>query len=47
MYQPKGGARYSASILPGRQVSLAFRVSGFVTASSRIGGLAAWNPVTS
>jgi len=31
MYQPKSSTRYSASILPGRQVSLAFRVSGVVT----------------
>src|SRR5262249_37766880 len=38
LYQPKTGARYSASILPGRQVSLAFRASGFVTAIQRIGG---------
>ncbi len=38
MYQPKSGARYSASILPGRQVSLAFRVSGFVTDIRRLGG---------
>ena len=37
MYQPKSGARYSASILPGRQVSLAFRVSGFVTDIRRVG----------
>ena len=40
VYQPKGGARYSATILPGRQVSLAFRVSGFVTDLHRIGGRA-------
>lgn len=38
MYQPKSSARYSASILPGRQVSLAFRVSGFVTDIHRMGG---------
>ena len=37
LYQPKSGARYSASILPGRQVSLAFRVSGFVTDVRRVG----------
>jgi len=37
LYQPKGGGRYSASILPGRQVSLAFRVSGLVTDIHRIG----------
>src|SRR6185436_7226137 len=30
MYQPKEGDRYSASIAPGRQVTLAFRGSGFV-----------------
>jgi len=30
MYQPTGGGRYSASIVPARQVSLAFRVSGIV-----------------
>jgi RND family efflux transporter MFP subunit len=30
MYQPKEGERYSASIAPGRQVTLAFRGSGFV-----------------
>ena len=38
MYQPKAGGRYSATIMPGRQVSLAFRVSGIVTATHRIGG---------
>jgi multidrug efflux system membrane fusion protein len=37
LYQPKGGGRYSASIMPGRQVSLAFRVSGLVTEIHRIG----------
>jgi multidrug resistance efflux pump len=37
LYQPENGARYSASILPGRQVSLAFRVSGFVTGIQRVG----------
>jgi RND family efflux transporter MFP subunit len=37
LYRPETGARYSASILPGRQVSLAFRVSGFVTGIHRIG----------
>jgi multidrug efflux system membrane fusion protein len=37
-YQPKNGARYSATILPGRQVSLAFRVSGLVTSIHRVGG---------
>ena len=30
MHQPKAGERYSASIAPGRQVNLSFRVSGFV-----------------
>jgi RND family efflux transporter MFP subunit len=30
VYQPKGGGRYSATILPGRQVALSFRVSGIV-----------------
>ena len=29
-YQPKGGGRYSATILPGRQVTLSFRVAGLV-----------------
>jgi RND family efflux transporter MFP subunit len=29
-YKPSGGQRYSASVLPNRQVNLAFRVSGFV-----------------
>ena len=38
MYQPKGGGRYSATIMPGRQVSLAFRVSGIVTGIHRMGG---------
>ncbi len=38
LYQPKAGGRYSASITPGRQVSLAFRVSGIVTGLHRIGG---------
>src|SRR5262249_20663050 len=38
MYQPKGGGRYSASIMPGRQVSLAFRVSGIVTSLHRVAG---------
>jgi multidrug efflux system membrane fusion protein len=37
LYQPTAGARYSASILPGRQVTLAFRVSGFVTGIQRVG----------
>lgn len=38
VYQPKAGGRYSASIVPGRQVSLAFRVSGIVTDIHRLGG---------
>ena len=38
VYQPKGGGRYSASIVPGRQVTLAFRVSGIVTDIHRVGG---------
>jgi multidrug efflux system membrane fusion protein len=37
-YRPKTGGRYSASILPGRQVSLAFRVSGLVASVNRMGG---------
>jgi multidrug efflux pump subunit AcrA (membrane-fusion protein) len=37
VYQPKGGGRYSASIVPGRQVSLAFRVSGIVTDIHHLG----------
>ena len=37
LYQRRAGGRYSASIMPGRQVNLAFRVSGFVTAVHRIG----------
>jgi RND family efflux transporter MFP subunit len=36
-YQPKNGARYSATIFPGRQVNLAFRVSGLVTGIHRVG----------
>jgi multidrug efflux system membrane fusion protein len=38
VYQPRDGGRYSASITPGRQVSLAFRVSGIVTEIHRLGG---------
>lgn len=38
MYQPRGGGRYSATIMPGRQVSLAFRVSGIVTGTHRVSG---------
>lgn len=37
MYRPSSGARYSASILPGRQVNLSFRVSGFVTNIYQVG----------
>jgi len=37
LYRPKGSGRYSASIMPGRQVSLAFRVSGLVTEVHHIG----------
>lgn len=37
-YSPKAGGRYSASILPGRQVTLAFRVSGIVAGVNRVGG---------
>jgi len=37
LYQPRSGGRYSASIVPGRQVNLAFRVSGLVTEIHRIG----------
>lgn len=40
LHQPQAGARYSATILPGRQVSLAFRVSGFVTDLHQLGGRA-------
>ncbi|MGJ5819918.1 efflux RND transporter periplasmic adaptor subunit [Paludibaculum fermentans] len=36
-YQPKSAARYSATILPARQVSLAFRVSGLVRNIYRLG----------
>ncbi len=38
VYQPKGGGRYSASIVPGRQVSLGFRVSGIVTGIYTLSG---------
>ena len=38
VYQPKGGGRYSASILPARQVSLAFRVPGFISNLYMVGG---------
>src|SRR5262249_1104374 len=36
--QPKAGGRYSATIMPGRQVSLAFRVSGIVAGIHGVGG---------
>ena len=38
MYTPAGGERYSASILPTRQVNLAFRVSGIVEAIHQVPG---------
>jgi RND family efflux transporter MFP subunit len=39
LYQPKaGGGRYSATILPARQVNLAFRVSGIVAGLHNAGG---------
>jgi multidrug efflux system membrane fusion protein len=38
LYQPQGSVRYSATILPGRQVSLSFRVSGIVTDIRHAGG---------
>jgi RND family efflux transporter MFP subunit len=38
LYQPTGGGRYSATIQPGRQVSLAFRVSGIVQSLYLSGG---------
>lgn len=38
VYQPKGGGRYSASIMPGRQVGLSFRVSGIITGLHQVGG---------
>ena len=38
LYQPKTGVRYSASILPGRQVTLSFRVSGMVAGVHQVGG---------
>jgi RND family efflux transporter MFP subunit len=37
LYQPKAQGKYSASIVPGRQVSLAFRMSGIVTGIHRVG----------
>jgi RND family efflux transporter MFP subunit len=38
LYQPKSAARYSASILPARQVNLSFRVAGIVRDLYRVGG---------
>jgi multidrug efflux system membrane fusion protein len=38
MYIPTEGQRYSASILPNRQVSLAFRVNGFVESIHQVRG---------
>jgi RND family efflux transporter MFP subunit len=37
-YNPSGGQPYSASILPNRQVNLAFRVNGFVEAIYQVRG---------
>ncbi|MBV8810007.1 MAG: efflux RND transporter periplasmic adaptor subunit [Acidobacteriaceae bacterium] len=37
-YTPSEGERYSASILPNRQVNLAFRVSGFVESMHQVRG---------
>lgn len=38
MYTPIGGQRYSASILPNRQVNLAFKVNGFVQSIYQVRG---------
>lgn len=38
MYAPEQGQRYSASILPNRQVNLAFRVNGFVESLYQVQG---------
>ncbi len=38
LYTPVEGQRYSASILPNRQVNLAFRVSGFVESIHQVRG---------
>ncbi len=38
MFTPRGGDRYSASMWPYRQVTLAFRVSGFVEAIHQVRG---------
>ena len=37
-FSPAGGQRYSASILPNRQVNLAFKVNGFVESLYQING---------
>jgi RND family efflux transporter MFP subunit len=38
MFTPRGGERYSASIIPNRQMTLAFRVGGFVTEVRQVQG---------
>ena len=38
MFTPAGGERYSASLLPARQVTLAFKTSGFVEAIHHVHG---------
>ncbi len=38
LYRPAGGQRYSASILPNRQVNLAFKVNGFVESLDQVRG---------
>jgi multidrug efflux system membrane fusion protein len=38
MYTPSQGQRYSASVLPNRQVNLAFRVNGFVESIYQVRG---------
>ena len=38
LYKPAGGQRYSASILPNRQVNLAFKVNGFVESLDQVRG---------
>ncbi len=38
MYRPTEGQRYSASILPNRQVNLAFKVNGFVQSIYQVAG---------
>ena len=37
MYTPSGGERYSASMLPDRQVTLSFRIGGFVESVYQLG----------